>query len=622
MITNHFLSKTIRRSARLLGLGLIVLILIVIAQSTAQSQASGFYVSDGRLYDANGQDFVMRGINHPHTWYANQTSSFANIKSTGANSVRVVLSNGHRWTRNSTSDVANVIQLCKTNRLICVLEVHDTTGFGEEGAAATLAQAAAYWIDMQSVLTGEEAYVIINIGNEPYGNNNTAGWLSATTSAIAQLRNAGLTHTIMVDAPNWGQDWENRMRNNAAQIFASDPLANIVFDIHMYGVYDTSAKVQSYLETFVNAGLPLVVGEFGHNHSDGNPDEDAIMAWSQTYGIGYIGWSWSGNGGGVEYLDMVNNFNPNSRTSWGNRLISGANGIQQTSQEASVFGTPVPTNTPGGPTNTPIPTNTAAPTNTPAPPGACTVNYNVVNQWNVAYQADVTIINHGSAPISGWTLNFAHAPGQQLIGGWNVTISQTGNAVTASNPAGHWNGTINPNGGSVTFGLQASHNGTVIVPTSFVLNGTACNGGIPPTATAVPPTATTQPPTATTQPPTATTQPPTATTQPPTATPGGSGCSALYAVANQWSDGFIGAVTINNSGSLVNSWTMTFTFSGNQTITNLWGGQWTQTGQNVTVTHAAWNGTIPANGSTQFGFQATYSGSNNAPTNVAVSCMP
>ncbi|MCL4263053.1 MAG: cellulose binding domain-containing protein [Anaerolineae bacterium] len=622
---------------KLLGLFLVVLVVMGMMRSTAQSQSSGFHINGRHLIDANGNPFVMRGINHAHTWYPGQTSSFANIKATGANTVRVVLSSGHRWTQNSASDVANVIQLCKTNQLICVLEVHDTTGYGEEGAAATLAQAANYWISIQSVLTGEEAYVILNIGNEPWGNNNTSGWLSATTSAIAQLRNAGFAHTIMVDAPNWGQDWQNLMRDNAQQIFSSDPDQNILFDIHMYGVYDTAVEVQTYLETFVNAGLPLVIGEFGHNHSDGNPDEDAIMAWAETYDIGYIGWSWSGNGGGVEYLDMVNNFNPNSLTTWGNRLINGANGITQTSVEASVYGSPVPTSTPGGPTatNTPIPTNTPVPpTATPPPGGPCVVNYAVVNQWNTAYQADVTITNNTGTPITGWTLTFSHAAGQNLIGGWNATLSQVGSVVTASNPASHWNGTIASNGGSVTFGLQATYNGPVVVPTSFMVNGVVCNGGVSPTATPTNPpatgTPTSIPPTATptTLPPTATptNAPPTATAVPPTATPGSGGCAVNYTFSSLWGNGFVADVTIANNGSTpINGWALTWTFAGNQAITNLWNGSHSQSGQAVTVNNAPWNHTIPANGSTSVGFQATFSGSNVIPTNFylnGVLCNP
>jgi hypothetical protein len=179
------------------------------------------------------------------------------------------------------------------------------------------------------------------------------------------MRNAGFHHTLMVDAPNWGQDWQFIMRDNAASIFNSDPDRNTIFSIHMYGVFNTASKVQSYIATFVNHGLPLVIGEFGDNAPDGNPDEDAIMSQAQSKGIGYMGWSWSGNSGGVEYLDMVTNFDPNQRTAWGTRIITGANGLQQTSQEASVYGGgPTPT-----PTITPTPTNTPTPTPTPGNTG-------------------------------------------------------------------------------------------------------------------------------------------------------------------------------------------------------------------------------------------------------------
>ncbi|MGB7539744.1 MAG: cellulase family glycosylhydrolase [Anaerolineales bacterium] len=352
--------KSVKRSSVLF---ILVLLVMGLAQPPRPTRAAvGFHISGRNLLDANGNNFVMRGIAHAHTWYPTQTSSFANIKAKGANTVRVVLSGG-RWTANGASDVANVISLCKTNKLICVLEDHDTTGYGEDGAAYSLAQAVSYWQSIQSVLTGQEAYVIINLGNEPYGNNNAANWVNDTKNAIAAMRSAGFQHTLMVDAPNWGQDWQFVMRDNAASIFASDPARNTIFSIHMYGVFDTAAEIQSYVSTFVNAGLPLDIGEFGNMHSDGDPDEDTIMSQAQSNGIGYIGWSWSGNGGGVEYLDMVTNFDPNQVTAWGTRIISGANGIQQTSREASVYGG-------GGATNTPTrtPTRSRTPTRTTTGP--------------------------------------------------------------------------------------------------------------------------------------------------------------------------------------------------------------------------------------------------------------
>ncbi|MET7280086.1 cellulase family glycosylhydrolase [Kribbella sp. NPDC005582] len=307
---------------------------------TLAPEAVGLRVSGTRIVEANGATFVMRGVNHPYVWYPSQNSSFANIKATGANTIRVVLGSGKRWGPTSVNEVTNIVSLCKQSRLICVLEVHDTTGYGDEGAAATLDQAASYWISVAGALRGQENYVVINLGNEPFGNNQqvSATWASATTSAIRRLRSAGFQHLLMADAPMWGQDWQNIMRDNAGSVLNSDPQRNTVFSIHMYGVYNTAAKVNAYFDAFRNAGLPLVVGEFGSMHSDGDPDENTIMAQAQSRGLGYLGWSWSGNGGGVEYLDMVRSFNPSNLTTWGQRFLNGTNGIRQSSRQATIYG--------------------------------------------------------------------------------------------------------------------------------------------------------------------------------------------------------------------------------------------------------------------------------------------
>ncbi|MGW3892172.1 cellulase family glycosylhydrolase [Micromonospora chokoriensis] len=433
------------------GAALLALLVAVLAFGQPAHAAAGFSVAGGKLYDANGTEFVMRGVNHAHTWYPQQTSSFADVKALGANTVRVVLSSGDRWTRNTNADVANVISLCKANRLICVLEVHDTTGYGEQSGAITLARAVDYWLSLADVLVGQERYVIVNIGNEPYGNQNYASWATDNANAIKRLRTGGLTHTIMVDAPNWGQDWSFTMRDNAASVFAADPARNTVFSIHMYGVFDTAAEISDYLGRFRSAGLPIVVGEFGFNHSDGDPDEDAILAYTQANGIGWLGWSWSGNGGGVEYLDLATSFNPANLTTWGQRLFNGANGIRQTAREASVFGGTPPPTTP--PPTTPPPT-------TPPPTGGCSATYTVTNQWQGGFQGEVRV-TAGAAAITGWTTRWTYANGQSVTQAWNATLTSSGATVTARNA--DYNGRLAA-GASTSFGFIGGWTGSNAPP--------------------------------------------------------------------------------------------------------------------------------------------------------------
>ncbi|MBK9924832.1 MAG: cellulase family glycosylhydrolase [Anaerolineales bacterium] len=104
-------------------------------------------------------------------------------------------------------------------------------------------------------------------------------------------------------------------------------------------------------------------------------------------------------------------------------------------------------------------------------------------------------------------------------------------------------------------------------------------------------------------------------TTPTTAT-----CSVTYTNQNDWGSGFTANVTIKNNGtSAINGWTLTWTFAGNQTISNLWNGSYTQSGKNVSVKDLGYNANIPANGgSTNFGFNAGYSGTNANPTSFSL----
>ncbi|MDT0265669.1 glycoside hydrolase family 5 protein [Streptomyces sp. DSM 44915] len=301
------------------------------------TRAVGLHIENGRLVESTGNDFVMRGANHAHAWYLDQLGSLADIKALGANTVRVVLSSGHQWAQTTPDQVAEIVAECKANRLICVLEVHDTTGYPEAGAAVSLDAAADYWVSVLDQLRGEEDHIIVNIGNEPFGNTGYEAWAADTQAAIGKLRNAGFEHTIMVDAPNWGQDWTGTMRAGAQSVYDSDPTGNTIFSIHMYGVYNNATAVQDYLNHFVDAGLPILVGEFGHNHSDGDPDEDAIMATAEELDLGYLGWSWSGNSSEVGYLDLSVNFDPNQLTEWGERFFNGPDGVAETAEEATIY---------------------------------------------------------------------------------------------------------------------------------------------------------------------------------------------------------------------------------------------------------------------------------------------
>jgi endoglucanase len=91
-------------------------------------------------------------------------------------------------------------------------------------------------------------------------------------------------------------------------------------------------------------------------------------------------------------------------------------------------------------------------------------------------------------------------------------------------------------------------------------------------------------------------------------------CQVTYSV-NDWGGGFTAAITIKNTGTTtINGWTLAFSYAGNQTISQGWSATWTQTGKNITATALSWNATLAPGASTGIGFNASYTGSNAAPT--------
>lgn len=129
----------------------------------------------------------------------------------------------------------------------------------------------------------------------------------------------------------------------------------------------------------------------------------------------------------------------------------------------------------------------------------CQVTYTVTNQWSGGFGASITIQNTSASAWTNWSLTFAFpASGQTVTQGWTGAFAQSGQNVTVTNLG--YNGNVAVNG-SVNPGFNGSWTSSNPVPTSFSVNGNACNGSttpipspttvpVTPTATAVPPTPT------------------------------------------------------------------------------------------------------------------------------------
>lgn len=96
-------------------------------------------------------------------------------------------------------------------------------------------------------------------------------------------------------------------------------------------------------------------------------------------------------------------------------------------------------------------------------------------------------------------------------------------------------------------------------------------------------------------------------------------CRVTYTIGSQWPGGFTSSVNLTNLGDPLNGWTIRWSFTAGQAVTQAWNSTVTQSGAAVTATNATYNGSVATNGSVSFGFNGSWNGSSNpVPTNFSV----
>ncbi|MCC8245544.1 pectate lyase family protein [Saccharothrix luteola] len=96
------------------------------------------------------------------------------------------------------------------------------------------------------------------------------------------------------------------------------------------------------------------------------------------------------------------------------------------------------------------------------------------------------------------------------------------------------------------------------------------------------------------------------------------GCRVDYSVINQWDGGFGANVTVTNLGDPLSNWTLGWSFTAGQKVTQMWGGEFSQSGSAVTVRNTSWNGSLATGASVTPGFNGSWSGSNPTPTSFTL----
>jgi mannan endo-1,4-beta-mannosidase len=247
---------------------------------------TGLFVLGNKLYDANGHEFVIRGVNKLH-W----DSASPGIVKTNANAVR--------WVIDFSQPTATNLNLMQGTIDGHMVPIPGNWGSGSCPPESQLPGIVDTWIAQKSAWLTIDSKMILNIANELGGGNSTA-WRDAYITAIGRLRAAGYLCPIMVDAGGCGQDNDD-LANYAQAILDSDPQKNVIFSQHIYGNWSSNntqytIDLTTGLDRLAATGLCIVIGEFGPGRNIGpsptliTPAE--IITGADARNFGWLAWAW------------------------------------------------------------------------------------------------------------------------------------------------------------------------------------------------------------------------------------------------------------------------------------------------------------------------------------------
>ena len=324
----------------------------------------GFHTDGVKLLDANGKEFLMRGYNYSYAWQKNWWgAAFSTAKKYNCNALRIQLSDGQKDLGGycDADQVSKLISSCKDNHFIGVFNVQDTGGGNDKNV---LLHAANYWVGIKNAVIGQEKYCIVNIGNAWMGSpgrdcNGKWGdyqenlWSDTYIEAVRRIRSAGIKNTLMIDCNGYGQYadiiWKEGQRIlDEDKKYFKDGKPNIIFSIHFYEKacywdYEkgVGSRVAHSIDKALSIGAPVCIGEYAYSRKseEWKMDWETIQDYSKTMNIGYLGWSFTGNGDAESQgLDMFNSDGSQMYKNGECIILHPNDGIQATSVICSVYG--------------------------------------------------------------------------------------------------------------------------------------------------------------------------------------------------------------------------------------------------------------------------------------------
>ncbi|MEM9272229.1 MAG: cellulase family glycosylhydrolase [Cyanobacteria bacterium P01_F01_bin.143] len=277
---------------------------------------ANFQIIGNKIYDPNGQEFIIKGANMFAWEDINNVDSY--INDWGFNTIRVpnyLLGNYNQPHPELDNYLTNhrIVDAYTSQGNVVIFDAHDRIGgYYENDEWEVLKD---YWRDMAQEFKNNP-HVWFNLHNEP-GNStaNSEQWVAYHRELIDIIRSEGANNTIVIDGEAWGQDYPTQtIAGHALEVMADNE--NILFSIHVYERWNNN-DIAAYFDELHSQGIPVIVGEYGSE----NETQDTLIA-SQTMlaavqerEIGRIVWTAKaddnndltiGSGGHAEHFDGTN----------------------------------------------------------------------------------------------------------------------------------------------------------------------------------------------------------------------------------------------------------------------------------------------------------------------------
>jgi len=298
--------------------------------SNTTPKAPSYYVQGSKIYDACGEQIIMKGVNQLGQYVDERGLSMPEIAKTGANAVRIF------WypARTGVASMETAVKAALANHMVPIIEAHDST------CAWSMTGIQSAWTAATSVsmIKKYQTQIIVNIANEANA-PSLSTYLSTYTSIIQAMRTAGIHVPLMIDsASSCGRNYQSLLSQGKA-LLAADPDHNLIFSAHLYDSM-SAATYASVYKQFNDAGLAFMVGEFANRVPPGCGaaiDYKSLIGEAQKAGIGWLAWSWGDNTAGVNWnsdcgeFDMTDTFSYSTiKSGWAMEvLITDPNSVQK-----------------------------------------------------------------------------------------------------------------------------------------------------------------------------------------------------------------------------------------------------------------------------------------------------